>query len=298
VLELNFITDLIEERLVKGNFRWLANFNEIHRDYQLDEFSIPIYATGGLEEKGFFLSKIFSALVTPKYKIHFLFYKSPEIDVNFLRNFIICCKKKFTGDDWIFIGLVQINPIGKTVKDAIEKIADNRVGVALYSLTSKSMVSSENVLGKALKKQLNLAEAKFEAFDFPNYLKSFAMIFCLGTLMLIVVAFSFTMPVAVHPVTLLFMALISILIGHKIYKTRYHNTLTLNGVGFKLREGKNVTDEKWSNFKDVSIHITPKHETCLRLYSKQKTLDLPLSRVGMSRKEAYSLIKQLIKKGQ
>jgi xanthosine utilization system XapX-like protein len=298
VLELNFITDLIEERLVKGNFRWLANFNEIHRDYQLDKFSIPIYATGGLEEKGFFLSKIFSALVTPKYKIHFLFYTSPEIDVNFLRNFIISCKKKFSGDDWIFIGLVQLNHIGKTVKDSIEKIADSKVGVALYSLTSKDMVSSENVLGKALKKQLNLAEAKFEAFDLPNYLKSFAMIFSLGTLMLVVVAFSFNMPIAVHPATLLLMTLISIIIGHKIYKTRYHNTLTLNGVGFKLQKGTNVTDEKWSNFKDVSIHITPTHETCIRLYSKEKTLDLPLSRVGMSRKEAYSIIKQLIKREQ
>jgi hypothetical protein len=180
----------------------------------------------------------------------------------------------------------------------VEKIADSKVGVALYSLASKNMISSENVLGKALKKQLNLAEAKFEAFDFPNYLKSFAMIFSLGTLMLIVVAFSFNMPVAVHPVTLLSMALISILIGHKIYKTRYHNTLTLNGVGFKLQEGKNVTDEKWLNFKDISLHITPKHETCLRLYSKEKTLDLPLSRVGMSRKEAYSLIEQLIKREQ
>jgi len=298
VLELNFITDLIEERLVKGNFRWLANFNEIHRDYPPDKFSIPIYATGGLEEKGFFLSKIFSALVTPKYKVHFLFYTSPEIDVNFLRNVIISCKKKFSGDDWIFIGLVQVNPIGKAVKGSIEKIADSRVGVTLYSLTSKDVVSSENVLGKGLKKQLNLVEAKFEAFDLPNYLKSFAMIFSLGTLMLVAVALFGNMLIAVHPATLLVMAIISIIIGHKIYKTRYHNTLTLNGVGFELQRGTNVTDEKWSNFKDISIHITPTHETCLRLYSKEKTLDLPLSRVGMSRKETYSIIKQLIKREQ
>ena len=92
--ELNFVTDMMEEQLAQGKLRWLANFKEIRRDYELDEFTIPIYAEGGLEEKGFFLSKVFSALVTPKYKVHLLFYTSPEIDVKFLRKFIISCKNR------------------------------------------------------------------------------------------------------------------------------------------------------------------------------------------------------------
>jgi hypothetical protein len=107
VYELNFITDMLEERLAKGKLRWLANFKEIRRDYTIDEFTFSIYATGGLEEKGFFLSRIFSTLVTPKYKIHFLLYTSPEINVKLLRKLIIACKNKFRGDDWIFLGLVQ-----------------------------------------------------------------------------------------------------------------------------------------------------------------------------------------------
>jgi hypothetical protein len=48
----------------------LANFNEIHRTYTIGDITFPIYASGSLQERGFFLSKIFSALVTPKYKIH------------------------------------------------------------------------------------------------------------------------------------------------------------------------------------------------------------------------------------
>lgn len=294
--ELNFITDLVEERLAKGKLRWLANFKEIRRDYKIGEFTIPIYATGGLEEKGFFLSKVFSTLVTPKYKIHFLFYTSPEIDVKFLRNLIISCKNKFTGDDWIFIGLVQSNPIGKTVKAAIENIADNRVGVAAYSLTSKNAVSSKNVLGKALQKQLKLTEAKFEAFDLPDYLKSFTIPFSLGTLMLIAVALFGGVPTAIQPLTLLLLAFFSIIFGHQIYKTQYHVTLTLNAKGFEIREGKTVTIRKWSDFTDLTIYITPRRETCLRLYSKEKILDLPLSRTGMSRKDAYNTIRQLIKR--
>lgn len=293
--DLNFITDLVEERLVKGKLRWLANFKEIRRDYKINEFTIPIYATGGLEEKGFFLSRIFSTFVTPKYKIHFLFCTFSEIDAKSLRKLVISCKNKFVGDDWIFIGLVQSKQLEKSLKEAIENIADQRLGVVAYSLASNAEVSSKNVLGKALQKQLKLTEAKFEAFDLPNYLKSFTIAFSLGTLMLIAMAF-FGVTGAIQPLTLLFLAFFSLIIGHQIYKTRYHVTLTLNVNGFTLKEGKTVSNGKWSDFTDLAIYITPKYETCLRLYSKEKTLDLPLSRVGMSRKEAYNAVKQLIKK--
>ena len=50
--ELDFITDMVEEKLVKGNLRWLANFNEIHRDYPISDIAFPIYASGSLQERG------------------------------------------------------------------------------------------------------------------------------------------------------------------------------------------------------------------------------------------------------
>ena len=293
--ELKFITDIIEERLAKGKLRWLANFKEIRRDYPIGEFIIQIYATGGLEEKGFFLSRVFSTLVTPKYKIHFLFYTSTEMNVKIFRKLVVACKNKFRGDDWILLGLVQSRPIGKDVKDAIENIADKRVGVTSYSLASRETATSKNVLGKALQKQLRLTEAKFEVFDLPNYLKSFTIIFFLGILVLIAITFLGNVP-AVHPVTILIMILLSLVLGHQLYKTHYRTTLTLNNKGFELQEGKNLTQGKWSDFNDVTIYVTPKNETCLRLYSKEETLDLPISRTGLSRKEVYDAIRELIKK--
>ena len=292
--ELDLITDMVEEQFVKGDLRWLANFSEIHRDYAVGDITFPIYASGSLRERGFILSRIFSTLVTPKYKIHFLLYTSPEVDPKFLRKLIISCKDKFGTDDWIFLGLVQSQPLGKATKEAIENINDRNVGIAAYSLAPKETVTSNNVLGKGLAKQLKLTEAKFEIFDWPNYLKSFTMIFALGVLMLTVI-FLFGVPQAIQPLTFLIMAVFSLIVGHRIYKTRYHMVLTLRNKGFQLSEGKKVTEGKWSNYSDVTIYITPRYETCLRLYSKE-TFDLPLSRVGLSRKEVYSTIRELIKK--
>lgn len=294
--ELNFLVDLVEERLAKGNLHWIANFREIHRDYKLGELTIPIYATGSLEEKGFILSRIFSYFVAPKYKIHFFFYVSQEVNVKLLRKIITLCKEKFAEDDWIFIGIAQSKPIDKTLKDAIENLADDRVGVTAYSLASKTEASSKNVLGRALQKQLKLAEAKFEAFDLPNYLKSFTIAFSFGVLALSAIAFLSRTSSTVQPLTLLVLAFLSIIVGHRIYKKRYHMTLTLNNEGFRLQEGSSkIIEEKWSSFTNLAFFITPRRETCLRLYSKERTIDLPLSRIGISRKDAYNVIRQLIK---
>jgi len=295
VYEFNFITDMVEEQIVKGNLRWLAGFNEIHKDYIIGDVTFPIYASGGLQERGFFLSRIFSAFVTPRYKVHLLLYTAPEVDPKLLRRLILSCKSKFGTDDWIFLGLVQSQPFEKTVKEAITNTADKTVGIAAFSLASKETAISNNVLGKGLAKQLKLTEAKFEGFDLPNYLKGFTIILGLGVLILIAIALS-GLPQAISPLPLLLMVVFSLIGGHRIYKTRYHVTLSLSSRGFQLQEGKKVTEGKWSNYSDVTMYITPKLETCLRLHSKEETFDLPLSRVGVSRKEAYKTIRQLIKK--
>lgn len=286
---------MVEEQLVKGNLRWLANFSEIHKDYAVGDVIFPIYASGSLQERGFFLSKIYSSLVTPKYKIHFLVYTSPEIDPKQLRKLITACKGKFGADDWIFLALVQSQPLKKPLEDAVKNTADKTVGIATYSLASKESFSSDNVLGKGLTKQLKLNEAQFEAFDVPNYLKSFVIVFFFGTLLLVALAFSGWRQ-AVQPLTLLLMATFSLIIGHRIYKSRYHMTITLNSRGFQIKEGSTVKGGKWSDYTDVTVYITPRRETCLRLHAGKESFDLPISRAGISRKEAYNTIKQLIAK--
>jgi hypothetical protein len=293
--ELDFITDMVEEKLVKGNLRWLANFNEIHRDYLIGDTAFPIYASGSLQERGFLLSRIFSALVTPKYKIHFLFRTCQEVDPKFLRKIILSCKNKFGEDDWVFLGLVQSRAFEKTTKETVEGVTDKNIGIAAYSLVSKETVASNNVLGRGLTKQLKLTEAKFEAFDLPNYLKSFVIILALGIFFLIFLYFS-GLRQAIQLPTLLLMIIFSLIVGYPIYKTRYHTTLSLNNKGFQLRKGKTITEGKWSNYTDATIYITPNYETCIRLHSKERTFDLPLSRVGLSRKDAYNAVRELIKR--
>jgi hypothetical protein len=293
VLELDFIEDMVEEQLAKGHLRWMANFNEIHRDYAMGDTVFPLYATGSLQEKGFFLSRIYSAFVTPRYRIHFLLYTGQDMDPKFFRKIILMLKSKFGEDDWVFLGLVQSRPFEGKMKDAVKDLTDKNIGVAAFSLASKDKIFSDNVLGKGLAKNLKLNEAQFEVFDLINFLKSFTIVLGFGFITLLVVGLS-GLPQALNPITVLFMAGFSLIIAYQIYKSRYHMTLTLSSKGFQLKEGKNVKERKWTNYSDVTIYITPKHETCLRLHSKDETFDLPVSRAGVSRREAYEAVRQFV----
>jgi hypothetical protein len=295
VYELTFITDLVEEQLVKGHLRWLASFSEIRKDYAVEDMTFPIYALGGLQEKGFFLSRIYSALVVPKYKVHFLLYTAPDINPSLIRKLILALKHKFGDEDWIFVALVQGQPVGKALKDSVESIDDKAVGICAYGVGAKETVTSNNVLGRGLAKQLKLNEAKYENFDVPNYIKSFTVTFALGVFLLVFLALSGA-PQAISPVTLLFMVVLSIIVGQVIYKSRYHMSVTIDSKGYHLREGKKVKEGKWLDYSSLFIFVSPKLETFLRLKSKDKTFDLPLSRTGLPRRETYRMVKQLIGK--
>ena len=293
--ELGFIADMMEERLAKGNLRWLANFTEIYRDFALGDFIIPIYAKGSLTEKGFFLSRVFSAFVTPKYKIHFLLYTSIELSAKSLRKLILSCKRKFGADDWVFITFVHRKPLEKNVKNAVLNLADEKVGVAAYGIASKSEISSDNVLGRALKKRLKLTEARYEAINVADYLKSVAIVFSLGTLSLVALLFLGFSGLNM-PLSLLILLTFSIIVAYPIYKRRYHTVFSLSSKEFKLWKGGDLAEGRWSDYTAVSIYISPQQESYIRLHSKKETFDIPFSKVGLSRKETYNAIKQILKR--
>jgi len=95
-------------------------------------------------------------------------------------------------------------------------------------------------------------------------------------------------------VAILVLLFFSIAAGHSLYKSQYHVTLLLTKDGFSLKKGSSLTERKWSEFRDAVIYVTPRRETCIRLYGENKPFDLPISRVGLSRKEAYNSIRQLL----
>jgi len=313
----SFIIDLFEEQLVKGHFRWLANFNEIHRDFKIDDIEFPIYASGGLQEKGFLLSRIYSALVVPKYKVRLLLHIASEIDTQSLRRIVIALKREFGMDDWIFVVLMQNQRLGKAFRESVNAVEDKTVGICAYSVSTKESVTSNNFLGRGLAKQLRLGKVTYEKvnnsgnlptqgllkkleagnaeygkFDVPNYLKSFTLTFALGIALLVFIGLS-GFPQATSTLTLAILFVLSLVIGQLIYKSRYHISVLINRKGFALREGDKIRKRNWHDYSSLSLFVSSQLETFLRLKSKEETFDLPISRPGIPRRELYEFVRQL-----
>jgi hypothetical protein len=92
------------------------------------------------------------------------------------------------------------------------------------------------------------------------------------------------------------LAILSLAIGQVIYKSRYHTSIQISGKGFTLREGNKVKTRKWADFQNVSEIISSNLEVFLRLKSKDESIDLPIGRTGMPRRETYNIIKHLIQR--
>lgn len=316
VSKLESMIELVEEQLVKGRLRWLANFSEIHKDYPVEDTIFPIYASGGLQEKGFFLSRIYSAMVVPRYKVHLLLYTEPEIDKYSLRKMIMALKRKFGAEDWIFLVLVQNQRLSNTLRENIENVGEKTVGINAYSISTRETVTSNNFLGRALSKQLRLdkyrkadtasplpdrvlpkqlklGQFEYQKFDIPNYLKSFTITFALGIGLLAFAGLS-GIRQAISPLTILILFILAIIIGRVIYKSRYHISVQLDSKGFKMREGNKTTQRNWRDYASISIFVSSQLETFLRLKSKDETFDLPLSRTGLPRRETYNMVRQIL----
>jgi hypothetical protein len=101
---------------------------------------------------------------------------------------------------------------------------------------------------------------------------------------------------SVTPASLALLLLFSVVAGYPVYKSRYHMVVKLDGKGFEVLKGRSMTNGKWSDYSEVSIYISPSRESFLRLHKGKDTFDLPITRVGMSRKDAFDAVSRLVRK--
>lgn len=147
----------IERELMVGGGRWLGEFNEAFRDFEVESTKFNVYVRGRLRGKGFIISRIIMQLLTPDYLLGCFVYKADrgtQVSMTHLSRMIEAMKRRMKEDDLRFSWLIIIqkrfqNPLKRYVK----RISRSDFGVILCE-TSPGELTYDEGLGKTMAKRV------------------------------------------------------------------------------------------------------------------------------------------------
>jgi hypothetical protein len=139
----------LEQNLMLGRGRWVADFNEAFRDLPLGEHTFDLFVRGGTRPKGFLLSRLFAYFSMPSYNVALFVKHVPEDD------FSLEALKKAVTDlaaekniRWTWLVLVRAGCFTGKLAERIDRFDAPELGISLVNLADRDIDTSANLLGR------------------------------------------------------------------------------------------------------------------------------------------------------
>jgi hypothetical protein len=150
----------IEKSLMVGRGRWIADFTESFRNFNVNDITFDVFLRGNTRMKGFLLSRVFSATVNPNYSVGCYMVSSDsfrDLDKKSFGKLLQAVRSSIKENEmkwaWLFILSEKVTDAQKKL---VESIKDQFVGVALIDATSKNIVHSDSYIAKQAKRFIKL----------------------------------------------------------------------------------------------------------------------------------------------
>jgi hypothetical protein len=141
----------LEENLMVGSGRWVADFNESFWHYPLGDFVFDMYVTAKVRPKGFFLSKAAAWLTTPNYYVAcFAYAEDPELKrlhelLSTISQFLQ--REEFA---WAWLIIPHEAPVSGRARAMVERNDYREIGIALVDVNAQEIVSSASHWGQKM----------------------------------------------------------------------------------------------------------------------------------------------------
>ncbi len=141
----------LEENLMLGGGRWVADFNESFWGYNLDDVVFDMAITATVRPKGFFLSRVAAWLTTPNYHVVcFVYATDPGLKrlhevLSAITSFLK--QQEFA---WAWLVVPQEGAFSRKAKSMVQSTSIREIGIALVDLSSQEIVTSESHLGRRM----------------------------------------------------------------------------------------------------------------------------------------------------
>lgn len=150
----------LEKTLMTGRGRWIADFSESRKNARISDVEFEAVIEGNTRVKGFLLSRLFSFLANPNYEVCcFILGARPGKGLD-LKSFTKALaairshmKKKEVKWSWLFIFTTEGT---NNLKDTVQKMDDQAIGVVLADLNSEEVFHSNSYLGKQAKRFIKI----------------------------------------------------------------------------------------------------------------------------------------------
>lgn len=142
----------MEKELMGGRGRFIADFKESFRQFKVRGVEFDAMIRGSTRVKGFFLSRVFSYLVSPNYQVacFILSIDSKKVfrkeeygrHVAAIKSFM---KREEINWTWLYMAGHEPKP---RMKRAVERTTDTSTGVVLVDLETREVFHSDSYVGR------------------------------------------------------------------------------------------------------------------------------------------------------
>jgi hypothetical protein len=141
----------LEDSLMVGSGRWLADFNESFWDYPLGNLVFDMYITAKVRPKGFFLSKVAAWLTTPNYYVAcFAYAGDPELKR--LQEVLTTVSKFLQVEEfaWAWLVIPHEGSFSSKTRLTVERNDSREIGIALVDLHSQEIIHASSYWGQRM----------------------------------------------------------------------------------------------------------------------------------------------------
>lgn len=148
-MEIEEYLNSLENNLMFGAGRWVADFSESFRNFKAGEHKFDLYMRGGVRPKGIFLSRLFAALTLPNYGVAFYALHVPEDGFDFDKILkTVEERSKNTGAQWTWLLLFRNGGFPERLVKRVEEFNEQWIGIALGDVSGGDFNASSNLLGR------------------------------------------------------------------------------------------------------------------------------------------------------
>jgi len=138
----------LEQSLMLGSGRWVADFVESFWDCTADGVTFDLLVRGGMRARGFAVSRVVALLTTPDYRVACFAYSGDRELSAVLQTTRGYMQERQL--EWAWLVIIREGAFPARLRAQVERDDRRELGIALVNLATQEIVTSRSYVGRRM----------------------------------------------------------------------------------------------------------------------------------------------------